>query len=100
LDNGRIVSFPFPVIQTIECADVLVVRLDVPPGARFNENVFGVDREGKIAWQVPQRPNVYADSPYTGMEHQNDRVVLSNWDGLQLTIACKTGQVLAEGEGR
>ena len=80
--------------------DILVVRLDVPPGARFNENVFGVDREGRILWQVPRRPYAYADSPYTGMEPKNDRVVLLNWDGLQLSVACRTGHVLAEGEGR
>jgi hypothetical protein len=99
-DTGKRVSFPFPVAEALDYPSVTIVRLDVPPGAAFNENVFGVDDQGAVLWRVPKRAYVYADSPYTGMQRQGDNAILFNWDGLQLTIEAATGRIVREEEGR
>jgi hypothetical protein len=99
-DTGKAISFPFPVVQAVDYPSLTVVRLDTPPGSAFNENVFGVNDQGAVLWQVPKRKHVYADSPYTGMQRQGDNAVLSNWDGLEVTVEAATGAVIREDYGR
>ena len=93
-------TFNFPVAQTEVVAPIVVVRLDIPPKAHFNENIFGLDADGKILWQIPKRPHPYEDSPYTSLVRDGDTVIATNWDGLQLTLAPATGAVLREFQGR
>jgi hypothetical protein len=100
LDSGRTVSFPYPVAEAVEYPTVILVRLNVPTGSTFNENVFAVNDHGAIVWQVPKRQYVYADSPYTGMQRQGNDAILFNWDGLQLTVDASTGKVLREDHGK
>lgn len=99
-DTGKSISFPFPVAEAVDYTSITVVRLAVPQGVAFNENVFGVDPQGAIVWQVPKKTYVYADSPYTGMRRQGDNAILFNWDGLQLTVDAASGKILAEEHGR
>lgn len=96
LKGGKSLAFPFPVAEVIDYPSVAVVRLDVPPGSRFNENVFAVDHGANIVWQVPKKDYVYDDSPYTALEREGDNVVLYNWDGLELTVEALSGKVVKE----
>ena len=47
----RRVDFAWPIAQVIAFAEVFVVRVEPAPGAKDNENVFGVRSDGRIAWQ-------------------------------------------------
>jgi hypothetical protein len=98
--TGHSISFPFPVAEAADYTSITLVRLAVPQGAAFNENVFGVDAQGTIVWQVPKKTYLYADSPYTGIQREGDTAILFNWDGLQLTVEAASGKVLAEEHGR
>jgi hypothetical protein len=77
-------------------ATVIIALLEIPTGAKFNENVYGIDLTGNVLWQVPKKRYVYEDSPYTDIVRDGDNVVLFNWDGLQLTVEPKAGGVLRE----
>ena len=52
VSEGRAVRFAAPVAETLHFDDVIVVRTDPPPGARDNENVFGVARSGDVRWRL------------------------------------------------
>jgi hypothetical protein len=101
LPSGQSVEFDFPVAQVLDIGDVLVVRLAIPPGGGMNTNVFGISSEdGRQLWQVPNKRLVYGDSPYTGMRRVGGVVALYNWDGLELRVNPRTGEVLCEQHGR
>lgn len=99
-DSGRVGSFNYPVAEALGFDKAVVARLEPPAGVVLNENVYGLDYEGQMLWQVPVRRHVYADSPYTNIARRGDDVLLSNWDGLELTLDPETGRVLGESWGR
>lgn len=100
LAADKVLAFPHPVAEAHEFPNVIVVRLAVPPGQRFNENVFGIGYDGAVAWQIPQLPHVYGDSPYTGLGEEDGMAVASNWDGLDVLLNPASGEVVAQREGR
>lgn len=77
-------QFAWPIAEVLNCGEVLVVRVDPDPGSKDNENIFGVDANGAIAWKVPVRKYIYDSSPYTGMRRDGAYVWLFNWDGTEL----------------
>jgi hypothetical protein len=101
LSSGLVLDFEYAVAEVLETANVLIVRLEIPPGETMNRNVFGINREdGRVRWQVPERKLVYEDSPYTGLRRDGVLVTLCNWDGMELRIDPRSGEVLEESHGR
>jgi hypothetical protein len=92
--DGVRVTFPFPVAEFIEFQSIVVVRLDVPIGKIFNENVFGVSACGDIVWQIKRRKYVYENCPYMNLLRSNSNIVAHNWDCLDLVLDPKTGTVI------
>ena len=90
------VKFPLKIKQVEEFSDVLVVRLDVPADILFNENVFGVSSEGKILWQIIPMKSGFKSSRYTGLFKKGDLVKVHNWDGTDLLLEPRTGEILKE----
>jgi hypothetical protein len=91
---------PWPIVQVLEFAEILVVRIEPPPGIRFNENVFGILGDASIGWQVAKRDYVYDDSPYTDLIRCEENLKLMNWDGLELLVNPMTGTEASESYGR
>lgn|SRR5690554_5752998 len=95
--NGKKISFNFDVVEYIELESVIVIRLKIPTNVIFNENVFGLNKDGKIIWQIEQKKFMYENSPYTNMKKINNyKVNLSNWDGTQILINPINGNILDE----
>lgn len=95
--NGKTLSFKFDIAEYIELKGVVVVRLKIPTDVVFNENIFGVDTDGKIIWQIARKEFMHNNSPYTNIKRINDhKVNLSNWDGTQVLIDSSTGKILDE----
>lgn len=92
--NSSNLSFPWPVAQVIHFDESIVVRLEPDVGSKFNENVYGVNLNGKIIWKIEPCRHVYEDSPYTHIAADGDIVKLSNWDGDELFVSPKTGTIL------
>lgn len=99
-DSGKVGSFKYPVVEAVGFDKAVVVRLEVPEGVIFNENVYGLAYDGQMLWQVPVKGHVYDDSPYTKITRRGDAILLSNWDGLDLTLDPETGSVLGETWGK
>lgn len=93
-------TFPHPVAEVLAVQSVFIVRLAVPAGVTFNENIFGLDAGGRTLWQVRPRKYAYDDSPFTGMTADDRGVTLYNWDGLDLLIDPRSGEVLGERMGK
>ena len=98
--SGVDVSFQWPIAEVVAFDDVLVVRVEPAPGSCFNENVFGVEGDGSVIWEIEKRKHVYDDSPYTSILAQNGNVKLFNWDGDELLVDPKNGRVISVGYGK
>jgi len=93
LKEIEIYSFEYPIQQVIEIEDVLICRVEPPSNIVMNENVFGISRTGKMLWQVEKMDYVYQDSPYTNICYKDSKLLLSNWDGLNVIVNFKTGVI-------
>lgn len=96
LKSGHTVAFDYPIQESLGFEQAIVLLLDVPLGKSLNENVFGVAYDGKIIWRIEEKQLVYEDSPYTGIARKGNKVVLYNWDGLELTVEPATGKIIEE----
>ncbi|HEX8473153.1 MAG TPA: hypothetical protein VF666_03915 [Pyrinomonadaceae bacterium] len=94
--SGACATFAYPVAEALAFDSALVVRLEVPTGIVFNENVYGLSPSGETLWQVAARAHVNADSPYVNLARDGNRVVLTNWDGLELTLDPSNGHILRQ----
>lgn len=94
LESGNRIDFDYPIDEVVDCGKTLVVMIEPDPGVPFNENVYGVDKCGQIAWQIQRRSHVYKDSPYTGMLKDDSNVKVFNWDGETLTLNPSDGAII------
>ena len=100
LINGQQLEFPNPIKEAIAIGAVLVVLTD-RSAYKTNENVWGVNAQGCILWQVPQVQGVKfegqtctgIDQPYTAIHRVDDHTVrLFNRDGDAYDLDVRTGQ--------
>lgn len=98
--SGVDVPFKWPVADVVAFDDVLVVRIEPDPGTCVNENVFGVGIDGQVVWTIEKRKHVYDDSPYTSIIAKDGKVKLFNWDGDELLVEPKNGDVISVGYGK
>lgn len=96
LANGRTVSFDYPIRQTLNFPNVIIVLLNIPTGKIFNENVFGVSCDGEVLWQVAPQRYLGDDSPYTGMNYEDDKAGLYNWDSTLYVVEPLTGELISK----
>ena len=66
------IEFKWPIAQVLPQEKVYFVRTEPAPGVCDNQNVYAVDLNGKLVWQVRLRKHVYEDSPYTNIEVINE----------------------------
>ncbi len=98
--NSKIIKeFQSPIELAIEFDNEIVILLgrDYFKGGR---NVYCVDLEGNILWQVPEVKLVPQDSSYVKIMKNNKNVILTNWDGTRLTIEPQTGKILDQKSGK
>ncbi len=96
LSKGVVVELPYPIQTVLSFGNYVAVLLEIPTGTKFNENVFGISIEGKILWQIQEKPHVYDISSYTSISKLGDNLELCNWDGLDLVVDPKTGNIISE----
>ena len=93
--GGHRRKFADVIAEAIDFDDLVVVRLGTE-AQRSNENVYGVDRQGNLLWQIPKRSHSSAHSPYVGIYRHGPHVEAFNWDGQNLIIHPRTGLVMSE----
>jgi hypothetical protein len=95
LPSGKTIRFDYPIDETLQRDDLIVVLLRVPKSVRLNENVFGVsERSEHILWQIQPQRHISDDSPYTELYHDKGRVGAHNWDSSLYIIDPSNGTVI------
>jgi hypothetical protein len=90
------VDLPYDIKQVLEASNMLVVLLEIPKMASMTENVFGIDLDGVIVWQVENIPetSIHPLLWYADMRKINEQTIrLFNWNGWAVDIDPATGVV-------
>src|SRR5438067_12097683 len=103
-DNHRIVEFEYPIQKCLDLGEVLIVLLRTPYKTLYNENVFGISRNGERLWQVQKNieyPSGSKDCPFTDVFlNKNNELVLYNWCDLAFVVNPNSGEILKKYEHR
>ena len=93
------VLFDYPIRDSLEIGEMLIVRLEKPFKTIYNENVFGIQlSEKKIKWQIAKKEYREKDCPFIGISLFANQVKLFNWCGFYLIVNPITGEILKESE--
>ena len=99
--EGDKIIFKYTIDEVLEIFPMLVVRLEPPIKADYNENVFGVNLlEKKIVWQIEKRKYNLKDCPYVGIRVIENQLRLFNWCSFYLDVNPSTGEVIQQGDSR
>jgi hypothetical protein len=90
------VTFILPVMQVIESANSVIVRLEAILG-RDDRNIYSVRYDGSLKWQV--EPFVKDDPssshcPWAGIDIVDSKLIGYNWLGYTCKIDLETGKIL------
>jgi outer membrane protein assembly factor BamB len=98
--SGKTVKFDYPVREAVQIDDITVICLEVPMNRKLNENVYALDNEGNLLWQVKPARHAYENSSYVGVKALGNVVRVFNWDGMVYDLNPKTGDVLSSFWGK
>lgn len=102
--SEKSLEFDDEIKEVIEFDGFLVVRTDYYKSTT-NENVYGVNLEGKITWQIKKMSKltykgkefIGITDPYSGLTKiDNDRIKLHNWDSTTFEVNPRSGELLTD----
>ncbi len=96
--QGRVIEFPYPVVQSLEFQGLILVRLDPALGVTFNRNIFALDANGEVKWQITESPHgTEADKPYTSISiTEKSQLIVGNWNGVDYVVALNDGSIIPQ----
>ncbi|GGB21269.1 MULTISPECIES: hypothetical protein [Mucilaginibacter] len=94
-ETGKFIEFDFSIQDTLVFDSKIVVLLDISGDTKFNQNVYAIDFNGEILWQIERSENldIIGYCPFISIEIQNLKLVSFNWCGFRFTIDPGTGKV-------
>lgn len=102
--NGVFIkNFDLDIAQAVSHTDKIFVRLKLMQGDTENKNVFCLNEEGKILWQIkdPDEYNPYikkSDSPFTDIRITSDnKIIVHNWNSNIYEVDITTGNLTMAG---
>ena len=96
-------TLPFPVKQELDINGNKVVLLKLPSEVIYNRNVFCIDVNGNVLWQIEELlsyPGPYKKCHYAHIEFKAGKLILWNWCDLKLIVDPQTGVILSKEEVR
>lgn len=95
--GNQVLTFDYPISESIELTDMLIVRLEKPIDIIYNENVFGISiNEGRIKWRIAKRDYVLKNCPFVKVNIFEGHLVLVNWCSFYLYVNPLNGEILRE----
>jgi outer membrane protein assembly factor BamB len=101
INGEQIHTFNYPIDSYLIKDDKIFVLLDLlARGSHNNENVYCLDFEGNIIWQMEKIKRVTPDSPVVHIELANNTLKAIDWNGENFTLDINTGKILETLRGK
>ena len=100
--NNKKIEFSAEIHQCIEVNSHKLFRiypndeqLESYPQDLLNRNIYCYDTDGTLCWQIQEAPHgeENQDKPYINIWKDNNKVIVSNWNGLEYILNMTTGEV-------
>ncbi len=93
--QGKEIKLPYPAVQALDYQGLIVVRVDPEVGQIFNRNVFALDANGGVKWQITESPHgTEVDKPYTYITISEDnQLIAGNWNGVDYAVTLDDGSI-------
>ncbi len=93
--DKMIYEFPYKIKDFKFIKDRVIVLIESPVKSNFNENIFCLNLNGDLIWQVEKIDHIYSDSPYDSIE-VDEKVILKadNYDSFLYELDIETGKIL------
>ena len=91
------ITFPYRIWQAKELFGLLIVVLAIPPDSSDIDNIFAVNQQCEIVWQIQSR---YAldksclDEPYTCVSVRGDCLMAVSYFGKRYLVNPETGTII------
>jgi len=99
--NGKVVNFQYEIDNVKECGNLLIVLVDIPSNVQAVNNVYAVNENGQIVWQIEDAGSVYSiqnDVPYVGTRiTETSQLVVTNFNGVTFTVEPVSGKIIGKG---
>ena len=101
--NGKsIYNFDYDIDMYFILENKVIVLLDVlAKKSKINENVYCVDMDGNLIWQMEYISRLTADSPIVGMRLENKNALkVFDWSGEYFFLDVNNGKIIDSGRGK
>lgn len=102
--NGKVIQEikDGEVEKFIELNDHIYLLLYFPNGhSEQNTNIWKLNLQGNIIWKIEQfGSDEMGASPYVELNYEKDKLVTSNWKGVDFYIDAKSGEINVANKGR
>lgn len=98
--QGQLMArFPYPIKQARQFGEILVILLEVPADVTYPENVFGIDLQTGVQWQIEAKRYYKQAIPETCFvamadESVNGNLCMNTWAEQMVEVDLKTGRVV------
>ncbi len=93
---GKDVHFEYPVAQLLLFQDMIIVRVEPNTGVVLNTNVYGFSKSGLLEWEIEESPHgTQEDKPYMSIFISKEKLIASNWNGVNYSVDLRSGKVKA-----
>jgi hypothetical protein len=97
VDNNKIV-FDHNIRYVIEINDTLIVLLGIPNNISYLNNVFGINKHGKIKWRIQSIGDVFPvknQLPFENLMVNGTDVFVSDFYGRRFSFNPANGEILS-----
>ena len=91
-----------PIKQQLDFEGLRIIRvypdddnLDTYPQEKLNRNVYAIDSNGKVVWQIQEAPHGGAgnDKAYMHIMIKKGKLIAGNWIGVDYIVNSESGLV-------
>ncbi len=92
--NNTRVEFIYEIRNVVEFNEKIFALIDSPPKSKFYRNIYCIDYNGKIIWQIDEPDYLQDhDRPFTGLWIDENELIAYNWTGVRHKINIESGKL-------
>ena len=89
------IKLDYPIKDTIEIYNVIVVLMDPPSEIVENRNVVAFNKDGSYNWRIERSTDIDRNNPYMKINIHSGDLIVETWDGMRYNIDIETGEILS-----
>ncbi len=91
--NRKVGDFKYPIRCLLDLTNKYIVLLEVPSNEMYSENVFCINKEGKLLWQIEKKKMPHSFSSYYGLDY-NKNALLVYSSSIERLVDLNSGKIL------